>query len=136
MNKTLELYLDAYPGNDFLFSWPRTNRMLNAGVLLFRNTPTVREFFLNVTNGNAWKNNWCLLNQFEQAAIRDQLNGGAMDGKYIIERSNLLQTLCSFNSKECVASEKAFIAHFAPPDCPVLKDLIQNFLDRNPQFIV
>ena len=136
MDKTLESFMDAYPEKDFLFSWPRTDRMLNAGVLLFRNTLTVREFFLNVTNGKQWKDNWCFRNKLEQAAIRDELNSGAMDGKYVIERSNLLQTLCSFHNKECVVSEKDFIAHFAPPDCPALKGLVQNFLDKNPQFIV
>jgi hypothetical protein len=109
--------------------------MLNAGVLLFRNTPTVREFFLNVTNGKAWKNNWCSRNKFEQAAIRDQLNSGTMNGKYVMERYNLLQTLCSFNNKECVVSEKDFIAHFAPPACPALEGLIERFLDKNPQFL-
>jgi hypothetical protein len=135
MDKTLESFMEMYPGKDFLVSWPRTDRMLNAGVMLFRNTPTVREFFLNVTNGKAWKNNWCSQSPFEQAAIRDQLNSGTMNGKYVMERDNLLQTLCSFNNKECVVSEKDFIAHFAPPNCPALEGLIQRFLDKNPQFL-
>ena len=134
MDKTLESFIDAYPGKELIVSWPLTDRMLNAGVLLMRNTPTVREFFLNVTNGKTWKNDWCSHSKFEQAAVRDQLDSGTMDGKFAVERSNGLQTLCSFQNKECVVSEKDFIAHFAPPDCPKLHDLIQTFLDKNPQF--
>ena len=35
----------------------------------------MREFFLNVTNGETWKDDWCSQdNNFEQAATRDQLD--------------------------------------------------------------
>ena len=133
MDKTLESFIDSYSGKEFLVSWPRTDRMLNAGVLLMLNTPTVRQFFLNITNGKTRTGDWCSRGKFEQAAIRDQLDSGTMNGKFVMERSNALQTLCSFHNKECVVSEKDFIAHFAPPNCPALHDLVKTFLDKNPQ---
>ena len=135
MDKTLESFMAMYPGKDFLVSWPKVDKTLNAGVLLLRNTPTIHEFFLNVTNDKAWKKDWCSTDKFEQAAINDQLNSGTMNGKYVVERDNLLQTLCSFYNKECVVSEKDFIAHFAPPNCPALRGLVEKFLDKNPQFL-
>ncbi|XP_028404155.1 uncharacterized protein LOC114526820 isoform X2 [Dendronephthya gigantea] len=135
MDRTLESFFDAYLGKEFLVSWPRTDRMLNAGVLLMRNTPTMHEFFQNITNGKTWKNDWCSHSKFEQAAIRDQLDSGSMDGRFAVERSNMLQTLCSFRNKECAVTKKDFIAHFAPPDCPKLHDLVKTFLDDNQSLI-
>lgn len=134
MDKTLESFFDIYSNKEFLVSWPRTDRMLNAGVLLMRNTPTMRDFFQNITTSRTWTGNWCSRSKFEQAAIRDQLDSGMMDGKFEMERNNELQTLCSFKNKDCVVSEKDFIAHFAPPDCPTLNDLVKTFLDGNPQY--
>ena len=134
IDKTLESFFVSHSDKEFLASWPRTDKMLNAGVLLMLNTPAVREFFQNVTTGRTWTGNWCSRSKFEQAAMKDQLNSGMMDGKFEMERNNELQTLCSFNNKDCVVSEKDFIVHFAPPDCPKLNDLVKIFLDRNPQY--
>ena len=135
MEKTLESFFDSRSGIEFLAGWPRTDRMLNAGVLLMRNTPTVRDFFINITTGREWKGDRCSRSKFEQSAIKDQLESGLIDGKYELERNNELQTLCSFHDKDCVVSDKDFIAHFAPPDCPKLNDLVKTFLDKNPQYI-
>ena len=135
MDKTLESFFDTRSNIEFLATWPPRDGMINAGVLLMRNTPTVREFFPNVTSGRTWRDNWCHRGKYEQAAIRDQLDIGMKDGKFKIERNNELQTLCGFKKKDCVLSEKDFIAHFAPPACPELRDLVKTFLDRNPQYI-
>ena len=135
MDKTLESFFDTRSKIEFLATWPRLDRMFNAGVMLMRNTPTVREFFQNVTSGRTWAKNWCRRGAFEQAAIGDQLDSGMMDGKFEIERHNELQTLCSYRKKDCVVPEQDFIAHLAPPACPELHDLVKTFLDRNPQYV-
>ncbi|XP_046853880.1 uncharacterized protein LOC124447025 [Xenia sp. Carnegie-2017] len=136
MKKSLEA---AMPSKeiDLLISWLPKDRMLNAGVLLMRNTATVREFFINVTSGRTWKYNWCRKSSFEQAGIIDQINSGSMKGKSLVERKeHALQTFCGFrdrDSDDCsFPSDEDFILHPAPSKCPELLDLFNNFFDKNP----
>ena len=95
MDKTLESFFDTRSNIEFLATWPPRDGM----IMLMRNTPTVREFFQNVTSGRTWRDNWCHRGKYEQAAIRDQLDIGMKDGKFKIERNNELQTLCGFKKK-------------------------------------
>ncbi|XP_046853538.1 uncharacterized protein LOC124446720 [Xenia sp. Carnegie-2017] len=122
---------------DLLAAWPPEDRMLNAGVLLMRNTATVREFFINVTSGRTWKYNWCTKSAFEQAGIVDQLNSGSMKGKSLVERKrNALQTLCGYRDKDnddcSFPTKEDFIFHVAPSKCPQMLYLLNNFFEKNP----
>lgn len=135
MNKSLESFFDVDKGKELFVSWPKSDKILNAGVLLMRSTQAIRDFFVNVTSGNTWTQDWCRKMTLEQSAINDQLQTGSLNGKYVMKHNNrFLQSLCGYRNGGCVWTETDFIAHFAPPACPELVDVVRDFLDKHPQF--
>ena len=135
IGKSLSSFFEQEKGMELLISRPISDRILNAGVLLMRGTKSIRDFFVNVTNGKAWKSNWCSEWTLEQSAINDQLQSGSLNGKYVIKHDDrFLQSLCGYNNGQCKWTKDDFIAHFAPPACPQLVDIVRDFLDKYPQF--
>ena len=51
INKTIESHFEKYPDKELLMNWPKTDKMLNSGVILIKNTKSTRDFFHNVTTG-------------------------------------------------------------------------------------
>ena len=135
VGKSLASFLEEEKGMELLVSQPMSDRILNAGVLLMRGTKSIRDFFVNVTNGYTWTENWCRKSSLEQSAINDQLQSGSLDGKYLIKHDDrFLQSLCGYKNGKCKWTEEDFIAHFAPPACPDLVDIVRDFLDKYPKF--
>lgn len=75
--------MKEYPKKELIFTWYKKEVMLNAGVFLMSRSPLVREFFVNVTAGYAWTRNHCIYSRFKQGAIKNQLNSGTLNGKYL-----------------------------------------------------
>jgi hypothetical protein len=50
-NKSIESHFEKYPDKDMLMNWPKTDKMLNSGVILMKSTKAIRDFFHNITTG-------------------------------------------------------------------------------------
>ena len=112
----LELLVARQPGE----------RMLNAGVLLIRDTANVHKFFTNVTSSRIWNDNWCEQSSNE-AWTTHQLQSTTMKVK-----QEVLQTLCKFNDKECnhlsFPTDDIFVLHLAHSKYPQVQELLKSLL--------
>ena len=129
---SLEYFIQSYANQqvsvnhvrkDVIFVRPTSDRILNAGVILIRNSQNARNFFLQVYNSKYWSNDWCTQWALEQAAMVDVANA-TPDNKspvfVILNNDHALQGMCGFSYfKLCFWKPGDFIVHFAPPVCPL-----------------
>ena len=110
--------------------------MMNAGVLLLKGSKSVRRFFENTTTGKFWSGDWCKGGKADQAGIRDQVLSKTLEEKVVVKKDDkLLQGLCGWKNGKCMWKENDYIAHFAPPSCPELHDIVKEFFDKHPQYL-
>ncbi|KAI1301147.1 hypothetical protein EDD11_005795 [Mortierella claussenii] len=99
---------------------PVRDKMLNAGVMLIKNTDWTRRFFNEVQT----KVDWYSRSSYEQAAIWEVMNDPKWaSGVYLFDKDD--HTMNTFPKNY---NEKDFIIHFAPASCPA--DPVMEALDK------
>ena len=129
---SLEYFIQSYANQqvsvnhvrkDVLFVQRASNWILNAGVILIRNSQNARNFFLQVYSSKYWSNDWCTKWALENAAMNDVVNAIPDNKSPVLVVNNndhALQSMCGFPYfKLCYWKPGDFLVHFAPPLCPL-----------------
>ena len=118
---------------ELLVARPPGERMINAGVLLMRNSATVKEFLLNVTSRRAWNDNWCEKSS-KEARNTEQLQSATMK-----EQKRGLQNLCKYYDKNSdnlsFPTNDVFILHLARSKCPQVQEILDSLFKENPHLL-
>ena len=91
---------------------PKRDRMLNAGVMLIKNTDWSRRFFSEVQTRSTWYH----VRSFEQAAIWEVMT----EDKWAPGVYNYAQDDHTMNTFPKVYHKGDFVIHFAPAGCPAV----------------
>lgn len=112
--QTVEELLQRLEINDsthFVIVRPGTDKMINAGVFLIRNTPWSFQFLQEIQNQSEWYRQGP---SYEQGAMWDVMRreGFIQHTKFLDRENHLFNTFPKFYQQD------DFVVHFAPDKCP------------------
>ena len=118
---------------ELLVARPPGERMINSGVLLMRNSATVKEFLINVTSRRAWNDNWCE-KPSKETWTTEQLQSATMK-----EQQRALQNLCKYYDKNSdnlsFPTNDVFVFHLARSKCPQVQEILDSLFKENPHLL-
>eukprot|EP00736_Rhodelphis_marinus_P004049 Rmarinus@m.27828 len=99
-----------------VFAQPPSDDGLNAGVFFLRNTAWSFRFLEKLQTLTTF------FGRYDQDAIRwlIQQSSEWSDHVLIVSQASLFNSLCGFESGQCLWEPGDFIVHFAPPACPAV----------------